>query len=59
MRAVLEETIRLGLVQQSKPSPSPQVAIRPHDLQVKPGFANLSMNQLYDQVEAEEQLGRK
>ena len=58
LRAVLEETLRLGLVQQSKPSPSPQVTIRPHALHVKPGFAKMSFNQLYDQVEAERQLGR-
>jgi hypothetical protein len=52
-REVVEETIALGLAQRSSPRRRRPFTVRPHALGVKPGFRNLSSNQLYDQIEAE------
>jgi hypothetical protein len=52
-RQVLEETIAVGLARQSHPKTARKFRIRPHALHLKPGFRNVSMNQLYDQLEAE------
>jgi len=57
-RAVLEETLELGLAQLSKPQARARFQVRPHPLGLKPGFEGVSLNQLYDQIEAEETIGR-
>ena len=53
-RRVVEEAITAGLTHQSPRAPRPAYRVRPHALRLKAGFRNLSLNQVYDQVEAEE-----
>ena len=52
-REILEETIQLGL---SAPPPSCEqpVRIETHRVGIKSAYRGLSMNQLYDQIEAED-----
>ena len=53
-RQVLEKTLRLGLgAGRASPRREP-FRVRPHPLGLKPGFHGVSLNQLYDQLEAEE-----
>lgn len=52
-REILEETIQRGL-SASPPSSVKQVSIQTHRLGIKPAYQGLSMNQLYDQIEAED-----
>ncbi|OIR18594.1 antitoxin VapB33 [mine drainage metagenome] len=53
-RAVVEETLQLGLARASQPARAQRpFRVRPHALGLKPGFRGVSLNQLYDQVEAE------
>lgn len=52
-REILEETIQRGLSVTPAAS-SKQVTIQTHRVGVKPAYQGLSMNQLYDQIEAEE-----
>ena len=56
-KQMLEETLKLGLLQQNKPQKRRRVRIRPHRLGLKPGFHGTSLNQLYDQFEAEDTAG--
>jgi hypothetical protein len=50
-REVLEDTIHRGL---SRPeSRRRKISISPHPVGVKPAFRGMSMNQLFDQIEAE------
>jgi hypothetical protein len=52
-REILEETIQRGL--SAPPSSSvKQVRIQAHRVGIKPAYQGLSMNQLYDQIEAED-----
>jgi hypothetical protein len=52
-REIVEETIQRGL--SATPSPSrKRVRIRTHRVDVKPAYQGLSLNQLYDQIEAED-----
>ena len=53
-RQTLEETIKAGLVQQDRSKRTKRFRVRPHDLQLKAGFRHQSLNQLYDQIEAED-----
>lgn len=53
LRCVLEETIAAGLARSSNPKAAPRYRVRPHALRLKAGFRNASMNQLFDQLEAE------
>jgi hypothetical protein len=55
-RQVVEETLALGLTRQRKGKATNHFRVRPHSLGLKPGFSGFSLNQLYDQVEAEETL---
>jgi len=57
-REVVEETLALGLAQQSKRPTKPRFVVTPHRLGLKPGFRGVSLNQLYDQIEAEGQMQR-
>jgi hypothetical protein len=52
-REILEETLQRGL--SATPSPSvQQVRIQTHRVGIKAAYQGLSMNQLYDQIEAED-----
>lgn len=55
-RQVVEETLALGLASQSKRKVGGRFRVRAHALGLKPGFRGASLNQLYDQLEAEETL---
>jgi len=57
LREVVEEALTLGLAQQSKTRPTPRFRATPHRAGHKPGFRGLSLNQLYDQLEAEHDAG--
>ena len=52
-REILEETIQRGL-SASTPSSVKPVSIQTHRLGIKPVYHGVSMNQLYDQIEAED-----
>jgi hypothetical protein len=58
-RQVVEETLLVGLTRQGKRRASPHFRVRPHSLGLKPGFSGVSLNQLYDQLEAEETLSQR
>lgn len=52
-REIVEETIQRGL--SATPAPSAkQVSIQTHHLGIKPAYLGMSLNQLYDQIEAED-----
>jgi len=53
-REVVEESLQLGLAQLSKPRRAQPFEVEPHALDLKPGFRGVSLNRLYDQIEAEE-----
>ena len=55
LRAATEEVLLIGLEGQRKKKSSRRFVIKPIDIGIKPGMRNVSLNQLYDQVEAEEQ----
>lgn len=52
-RQVLEEIIALGLASSRKTKTQRRIRIRPQRLALKPVYRKLSLNQLYDQLEAE------
>jgi predicted transcriptional regulator len=52
-REILEETIQRGL-RATPASSRKRVRIRTHRVGIKPAYQGLSLNQLYDQLEAEE-----
>ena len=52
-RAVVEESLEIGLAHLSKPRSHQRFQVRPHRLGLKPGFQGVSLNQLYDQIESE------
>ena len=51
MRQVTEDALRRGL--SSEDAPAKEVRIKPYRVGVKPAYRGMSMNQLYDQLEAE------
>ena len=53
-RHEVEEALALGLAQLSKARTRERFSIEPHPLGLKPGFHGVSLNQLYDQLEAED-----
>ena len=54
-RAVVEETLALGLARQSGRGMSRKAyRVTPHPLNIKAGFRGISLNQIYDQIEAED-----
>jgi hypothetical protein len=60
-REVLEETIALGLASSKKVKTRRQIRIQPRSLGLKAVYHKMSLNQLYDQIEAERtaaKLGR-
>lgn len=52
-RELVEESLQLGLAQSSKPKPKKRFEVKTHALALKPGFRGVSLNQIYDQIEAE------
>lgn len=52
-REIVEETIQRGLGAVPV-SPAKEVRIQTHRVGIKPAYHGLSMNQLYDQIEAED-----
>ena len=52
-RVATEEVLLLGLARKSKQEVSQRFNVRPHRLGIKRGYQGQSMNQLYDQLEAE------
>lgn len=55
-RQVLEEIINLGLASSKKAKKNRRVRIKPRALGLKPAYHHVSLNQLYDQLEAESTL---
>ncbi len=53
-KQTLEETLAIGLANQSKKKVVRKFRVRAHSLKLKPGFRNQSLNQVYDQLEAED-----
>ena len=53
-REVMEESLALGLARLPKPARRQEFRVQPHPLGLKAEFQEMSLNQLYDQVEAEE-----
>ncbi len=51
-REVLEDALRLGLA--AGRGGLPKFRVKPHSLGLKRGFQGVSLNQLYDQIEAED-----
>ncbi len=54
LREIVDTSLKLGLSQLSTPPAKQQFRVKPHRLGLKPGFRGVSMNQLYDQLEAEQ-----
>lgn len=52
LREVLEETLQRGLA--ANRSRRKRVKIEPANVGIKPAYQGMSMNQLYDQLEAED-----
>jgi ElaB/YqjD/DUF883 family membrane-anchored ribosome-binding protein len=53
LRSVVEETLQIGLGRASSRIKAKDFYIEPHPLHLKEGFKSVSLNQLYDQIEAE------
>jgi len=53
-RQIVEETLQLGLA--AKGAPGKPVRVPTHPVGVKAAYRGVSMNQLYDQLEAEDHL---
>lgn len=53
LRRVLHEVLQIGLRQLQSPPQLRKFRVEAHDLKMKPAFRSQSMNQLYDQLEAE------
>ena len=56
LREAVEHVLCLGLKQWTNRDEKRRFRVKPHDLGLKPGFHGVSLNQLYDQVEAEDTL---
>lgn len=53
-REIVEETLQKGLGTTAPSMESKPVRIKTHRVGVKPAYQGLSLNQLYDQIEAED-----
>ena len=58
MKAVVNDALRIGLGFRGKSSPMARYEVEPHSFGFKPGIDINRLNQLVDELEAEE-LGRK
>jgi|GEM_PF-832308 len=56
MTKVVEETLRKGLSQSAQIAPKRKRRIRTFAVGIKPAYQGMSMNQLYDQLESENQF---
>jgi hypothetical protein len=56
-REIVEETIQRGLSATPSASGKP-VTVQTHRVGIKPAYQGLSLNQLYDQIEAEDNRKR-
>lgn len=54
MKAVVNDALRLGLGIQSKPRKMPRYRVEVHDFGFKPGVDTDRLNQLVDELEAQE-----
>jgi len=54
VKRVLEEVLQLGLGQLEQSQGAQKYKVKTHDLGLKSAFRGQSMNQLYDQLEAED-----
>lgn len=52
-RRVVEETLQKGMCNESSDT-NPPISIPVHDLGLKAAYRGMSLNQLYDQLEAED-----
>jgi hypothetical protein len=52
----LEKTLQTGLSAKKSPGAKTVFKVRSHPLQLKAGYRGLSLNQIYDQIEAEDAL---
>ena len=58
MKAVVNDALRLGLGARGKPPRSPRYRVEPHAFGLKPGVDRDRINQLVDEMEADEAAGR-
>ena len=54
MKAVVNDALRIGLGMQGKPRRSSRFKVQPHAVAFKPGIDTDRLNQLVDELEAEE-----
>ena len=54
MTAVINEALRLGLGARRQKARAPRFTVEPHDFGFKPGIDTDRLNQLVDELEAEE-----
>ncbi len=62
MRAVVNDALRVALAAAAKPVAIPQFRVEPHSFGIKPGIDLDRINQLVDELEAQElasRLGRR
>lgn len=57
-RDVVEQNLEIGLAHLSKPRSRSRFRVRAHRLGIKPGVQGVSLNQIYDQLEAEKNVRR-
>jgi hypothetical protein len=58
LKTVVNEALRLGLGLTGKPVRAPRFEVRPHAFGFKPGVDLDRMNQLVDELESEEVVGK-
>lgn len=58
MKAVVNEALRLGLGTRTKPGRATRFSVEPHAFGFKPGVDQDRLNQLADELEAEEAAHR-
>ncbi len=56
VKKVINETLRHGLNVENRAVARTRFRVKPHRLGMKPGLQRVSLNQLYDQIEAERGL---
>jgi len=56
MKKIVEETLRRGLAQSVQPNTKRKRHIKSYPVGIKPAYRGMSMNQLYDQLESEDQF---
>ncbi len=57
-RKMLEEIIAIGLAASKKSAKKRQVRIKPRPLGLKPAYHKISLNQIFDQLEAERTVAK-